>query len=101
LRLEAGLRIVGNPALREVRVPHPETGEMVLVTRDDILQHADDNGRVLDAAERYAEKQARWHGRLIRALRPYGDRSTSVGEAVQRTAQDLGIERNAARRRLD
>ncbi len=33
----------------------------------------------------------RWHGRLIRALRPYGDDSTSVGEAVRRAAADLGV----------
>lgn len=49
---------------------------------------------MLEAAERYAEKQARGHGRLIRALQPDGDRSTSFGEAVRRAAQDLGIERN-------
>ena len=35
-----------------------------------------------------------WRRRLIRALRPYGDRSTSVGEAVERAARDLGVERN-------
>jgi len=32
---------------------------MVLVRHDDILQHADDDGRVLVVAELYAEKQAR------------------------------------------
>jgi hypothetical protein len=73
-------------------VPHPDTGEMVLVTRGDILEHAYHDGRVLEAADRYAARQARWHARLIRALRPYGDRSTSVGEAVRPAAQDLGIE---------
>jgi hypothetical protein len=64
---------------------------MVLVTRDDILEHTDNDGRVLEAAGRYERKQARWDGRLIRALRPYGDRSTSVSEAVRRAALDLGI----------
>jgi hypothetical protein len=49
---------------------------------------------VLETAGRNAETQARWHGRLIRALRPYGDRSTSVSDAVRRAAQDLGVERN-------
>jgi hypothetical protein len=75
-----------------VRVPHPDTGELVLVTREQILENAEADHQVLEAAERYTERQMRWHGRLIRALRPYGDRSTSVGEAVRRAAQDLGIE---------
>jgi hypothetical protein len=92
IRVEASLRMLENPDLREVHVRHPETSEMVLVTHDDILEHTDNDGRVLEAAGRYAAKQARWHDRLIRALRPYGDRSTSVGEAVRRAAQDLGIE---------
>jgi hypothetical protein len=91
IRMEASLRILENPDLREVHVPHPETNEMVLVTRDDILEHTDNDGRVLEAAGRYERKQARWDGRLIRALRPYGDRSTSVSEAVRRAALDLGI----------
>ncbi len=42
---------------------------------------------VLEAAERRAERQAAWHGRLNRALRPYGDNSASVGAAA-----DLGID---------
>ena len=29
---------------------------------------------------------------MIRALRPYGDDSTSVGDALRRAAADLGIE---------
>jgi hypothetical protein len=91
VRVEASLHILENPDLREVEVPHPETSEMVLVTRDDILEHADNDGRVLEAAGCYEAKQARWQSRLIRALRPYGDRNTSVGEAVRRAALDLGI----------
>jgi len=43
---------------------------MVLVRHDDILQHADDDGRVLVAAERYAERRAAWRGRLICTLAP-------------------------------
>ena len=38
------------------------------------------------------EKQARRHGRLIRALRPARRDSTYVGDAVRRAAADLGIE---------
>jgi hypothetical protein len=66
----------------------------VLVTREEILKHTDADHRVLEADVRYKNDEARWHGWLIRALRPYGDRSTSVGDAVQRAPQDLGIERN-------
>jgi flavin-dependent dehydrogenase len=47
---------------------------------------------VLEAAQRYAARQAAWHGRLIRALRPHGDDVTSVGEAVRRAAGGLGVE---------
>jgi hypothetical protein len=39
-----------------------------VVTPEEILQHAEADHRVLEAAERYAERQARWHGHLIRAL---------------------------------
>ena len=42
-------------------------------------------------AERYAERQSPWHGRLIHALRTYGDDSTSVGDALRRAAADLGV----------
>jgi hypothetical protein len=78
MRVEAGLRILEEPGLRQVAVPHPETGEMVLVTLEEILEHGDANHWVLAAAERYDEKQAEWHGR--------------VGEAVRRAAGDLGID---------
>lgn len=61
------------------------------------LEHADADRRVLEAAERFAARQAPWHGRLIRALRPYGDYSTSVGEALCRAAADLGGRRGRAR----
>jgi hypothetical protein len=37
-------------------------------------------------------RQAQRHEHLISALRPYGDRSTSIGEAVRHAAQDLGSE---------
>ena len=77
-------------------MPHPDAGELVLVlvTREQIIEHAEADGRVLEAARRYEERQARRHGRLIAALRPYGDRTTSVGDALRRAAQDLGIKRN-------
>lgn len=94
MRVEASLRILENPDLREVRLRHPETGELVLVTREDILEHTEVDGRVGEADGRYEWRQARWYDRLRHALRPHGDRSTSVGEAVERAAQDLGIERN-------
>ena len=94
MRVEAGRRMFDNQDPSPVRVPHPNTGEVVLVTREEILEHADADRCVLDADVRYQERHARWHGRLISALRPYGDRSTSVGEAVERAARDLGIERN-------
>jgi hypothetical protein len=35
---------------------------------EEILEHAEVDGRVLDADVRYEERQARWHGRLIGAL---------------------------------
>jgi hypothetical protein len=57
MRVEASLRILENPDLREVHVPHPDTGESVLVTRDDLLEHADEDGRVLEAAGRYARSR--------------------------------------------
>ena len=64
----------------------------MLVTREEIIEHAEADGRVLEAAQRYEEKQAQRHGRLIAALRPYGDRTTSIDDAVRRAAADLGIE---------
>ncbi len=50
LRLEAELRMLDNPALREVRLPHTDTGGMVLVTREKILEHADDYHRMVEVA---------------------------------------------------
>ena len=47
---------------------------------------------MLKAASTYAGRQARWHGRLMRAIAPYGDDSASVGEALHRAAADLWIE---------
>ena len=94
MRVEAGLRMLDSHDPSPVRVPHPVAGELVLITREEILEHAEADHGVLEAAERYTERQSRWHGRLIRALRPYGNRGMSVGEAVRRAAQDLGIERN-------
>ncbi len=41
-----------------VRPPHPATGEPVLVTREEILEHAKADHRVLEAAERYPGRQA-------------------------------------------
>jgi hypothetical protein len=55
MRVEAGLQMLENRQLREVRVTHPGTGELVLVTREEILKHADDDRRVLEAALRYEE----------------------------------------------
>ena len=92
MRVEAGLRMLDSGDPRPVHVPHPDTGELVLVTREEVIEHAEADGRVLEAARRYEEKQAQRHERLIRALRPYGDRSTSVGDAVRRAASDLGID---------
>jgi len=73
-------------------VPHPTTGAPVVVTREEVARHGADDLRVLNAVQRYDEGQIRWHGRLIRALRPYGDRDTSVGEALRRAAADHGID---------
>ncbi len=92
MRLEAGLQMLENPALREVHVPHPDTGEFMVVTRQEIREHGEADHRVLEAAERYFERQVAWHGRLLRALRPYGDDSTSVGDAFRRAAADIGID---------
>ncbi len=64
----------------------------MVVTREEILKHAEADHQVLEAARRYEEAQAQWHGRLIRAVRPYGDDSTSVGDAVRRAAVDLRID---------
>ncbi len=66
-----------NARLRKVYVPHPDTGESVLVTHEKVREHAEADHRVLEAAERYSARQARWLGRLLRALRPYGDDSTT------------------------
>jgi hypothetical protein len=73
IRVEAVQRILENRTLHDVSVPHPDTGDLVPVTREEILEHAEADHRGLVAAERYAVRQAAWHGRLIRALRPYGD----------------------------
>ncbi len=54
VHLEAGLRMLENPALREVSMPHPDAGELVLVTREEILQHSEADHQVLEAAERCA-----------------------------------------------
>jgi hypothetical protein len=70
MRVEAGLQMLENRQLREVRVTHPGTGELVLVTWEEILKHADDDRRALEAAQRYEEAQRRRHERLIAALRP-------------------------------
>lgn len=64
----------------------------MLVTGEEILEHADDDRRVLEAAQQYEVRQLRGHGRLIRVLRPYGGNSTSVGDALHRATADLGIE---------
>jgi hypothetical protein len=92
MRIEAVQRILENPTLREVSVPHPNTGDMVLVTREEILAQAEADLRVMEAAQRYNEKQLQWHRRLVGALGPYGGDTTSIGEAVRRAAQELGIE---------
>lgn len=75
----------------EVHIPHPDTGEPVLVTREEIRKHAEADHRVLEAAERYAGRRARWHGRLVRALRQHGDDGTSLGDALRRAAADLVV----------
>jgi len=90
--MEAGLRMLDNRDPSPVSVVHPDTGEAVLVTREEILEHDDADRRVLEAAQQYQDQQMRWHRRLSHALQPYGDRNTSVGEAVRRAARDLGIE---------
>jgi hypothetical protein len=59
---------------------------MALVRCEEILEHAEADQPALEAAEHHA----RWHGRLIRALRPYGDDSTSVGDALRWAPADLG-----------
>ncbi|TMC09175.1 MAG: hypothetical protein E6J41_11200 [Chloroflexi bacterium] len=92
MRVEAVQRILENPTLREVSLPHPDTGDTVLVTCEEILEHAEADLRVMEAAQRYDEKQLRWHRRLVGALGPYGDDAPSVGEAVRRAAVDLGVE---------
>jgi len=58
-----------------VLIAHERAGQW----SEKILEHAGANHCAPEAVERYAEKQAAWHGRLIRTLRPYGDDSTSVG----------------------
>ncbi len=50
LRAEARLRIVESGGIHEVRVPHPNTGETVPVTREEIWKHAEADHRVLEAA---------------------------------------------------
>jgi hypothetical protein len=92
MRVEAGQGILEDPRLHEVYVPHPETGEPVLVTPSEIREHGADDLRVLEAAYRYSGRQVRWHDRLLRAIAPYGDDSTSVAEALRRAAADLGVE---------
>jgi len=51
----------------------------MLVTRDEILECGEADHQVLETAERYSERWAVWHGRLVRMLRPYGNDGTSVG----------------------
>jgi hypothetical protein len=92
MRVEAGLHMLENHDSRPVHVPHPDTGELVPVTREEIIEHAEADGRVLEAAERYEEARADWHRRFIRALRPYGDGDTPIPDALDRAASDLGID---------
>lgn len=92
MRVEAGKRILEDPRLGEVHVPHPETGELVLVTRAEIREHGADDLRVLEAAYRYSDQQVGWHSCLIRSLEPYAEDGMSVGDVLNRAAADLGIE---------
>ena len=62
MRVAAGLQMLEAHDPRPVRVPHPDTGELVLVTREEIIEHAEADGRVLEAAQRYEEKQLRYTG---------------------------------------
>jgi hypothetical protein len=55
MRVEAGLHMLETRDPRPVRVPHPDTGELVLLTREEIIEHAEADGRVLEAAQRYEE----------------------------------------------
>jgi hypothetical protein len=54
MRVEGGLQMLENRDLRTVHVRHPDTGELVLVTRAGILEHAKADRRALEAAERHA-----------------------------------------------
>ncbi len=47
---------------------------------------------MLEDARRYAERQARSQGCPIRVLRPYGDDSTSVGDALRRWTLGINVE---------
>jgi hypothetical protein len=83
MRLEAGARMVERADLRDVEVVHPDTGELVLITQDDVLTHAEADDRALEAAERY-EGRGRTGtgasfalcGRTAMATRPSSQRSS-------------------------
>jgi hypothetical protein len=87
-----GARAPGGDGLRRQRADHatrsayrtPESGETVPVTHEEILEHVLADHGALEAAERFTGRQIRWHGRLIRALRPYGDRIKSVDSGIVR-----------------
>jgi hypothetical protein len=56
MRLEAGARMVERGDLTDFGVVHPDTGELVLITREDILKHAEADDRALEPADRYGKR---------------------------------------------
>jgi hypothetical protein len=92
LRLEACLRILEDPRRRNVRVLYPDPASMCSARAKRSWSTPTPTIGGLEAAERYAARKAVWHGRVIRALRPCGDGSTCVGDAVRWAAADLGVE---------
>jgi hypothetical protein len=92
MRLEAGMRMIEYGDLCDVQVVHPDTGELVVVTRDDILAHAEADQPVLEAAERFEEARADGLRRFRAALQPYGGPNTPVLDALHRAAADMGID---------
>ena len=69
MRVEAGLHMLENRDPRPVRVPHPDTGELVLVTREEIIKHAEADGRPPSGTRRSSRRSPRPASRSRRPFR--------------------------------
>jgi hypothetical protein len=92
LRMAAGQRIMANPRLGAVQLVDPRIGKPVLVTREEIRDHAETDLAVMLAAHEYADQQLQYHARAQRLLEPYARDGMKVGDVVLAAAREHGID---------